>query len=264
MATMLADDGVVLAPPDPVDDPTTLAVAELDDEGRAEYRFYLRGTSAVGLRPEDTRSVRELHPTAIHVGTLGLVVEPMAFTLEALVASASDDVVVMVDPNCRPSAIADPAAYRARIARVLRRADVVKVSREDLAFLDPDRPTEDAARAMLRSGASAPQVVLVTNGADAAVIHTGRGQTRVDVPRVAVVDTVGAGDAFGGAFLAWWVASGFGRRELGDPVALRTAVQFAIGVAAMTCERAGADPPRLAELGELRARWPGRSEPAGT
>jgi fructokinase len=261
MATMLADDGVVLAPPDPVDDPTTLAVAELDDEGRAEYRFYLAGTSSIALRAEDTRSIRELHPAAIHVGTLGLVVEPIAPTLEAFVASASDEAVVMVDPNCRPSAIADPGAFRARIARVLRRADVVKVSHEDLAYLDPGRPTADAARAMLGSGTSAPSVVLVTNQSAAAVIHTRQDEIRVDVPRVEVVDTVGAGDAFGGAFLAWWVASGLGRGDLQDPVALRAAVEFAVGVAAMTCERAGADPPRFGELGELRARWPGRSEP---
>ena len=263
MASMLADDDVVPGCPDPVDEPTTLAVAELDDEGRAEYRFYLDGTSAVGLRPEDTRSVGNTRPVAIHVGTLGLVVEPMASTLEAFVDSASDDVVVMVDPNCRPSAIADPGGYRARIARVLRRADVVKVSREDLAFLDPDRPTDDAARAMLRGKASGPPVVLVTNGADAAVIHTGDRETRVKVPRVAVVDTVGAGDAFGGAFLAWWIASGLGRGDLRDPVALRAGAEFAVAVAAITCERAGADPPRLAELGELGSRWPGRSTPAG-
>jgi fructokinase len=230
---------------------------------RAEYRFYLAGTSSIALRAEDTRSIRELHPSAIHVGTLGLVVEPMASTLEAFVAAASDDVVVMVDPNCRPSVIADPAAFRARIARVLHRADVVKVSHEDLAYLDPGRATDDAARAMLGSGTSAPSVVLVTNQSAAAVIHTRQDELRVHVPSVAVVDTVGAGDAFGGAFLAWWVASGLGRSDLPDSVALRVAVEFAVGVAAMTCERAGADPPRFGELGELRARWPGRSEPAG-
>ena len=116
---------------------------------------------------------------------------------------------------------------------------------------------------MLGGKASGPSVVLVTNGADAAVIHTADGETRVKVPGVVVVDTVGAGDAFGGAFLAWWVASRLGRGYLRDPVGLHAAVEFAVGVAAITCERAGADPPRLAELGELGARWPGRSRLAG-
>lgn len=263
MASMLGNDGVVLGCPDPVDQPTTLAFAELDDEGRAEYRFYLDGTSAVDLRPEDTRSVRDLRAAAVHVGTLGLIAEPIGATLEAFVVSAADDVTVMIDPNCRPSVITDPGAYRARIARVLRRADVVKVSGEDLAFLDPGRPTDHAARAMLGSGATGPSVVLVTNGADPVAIHTEEGETRIDVPRVDLVDSVGAGDAFGGAFLAWWVASGLGRGDLRDSVALCAAAEFAVGVAAITCERAGANPPRLEELGELVARWPGRSTHAG-
>ena len=63
----------------------------------------------------------------MHVGTLGLVFEPIATALEALVAGLDDDVLLMVDPNCRPSAIPDPVAYRARLARILERADVVKV-----------------------------------------------------------------------------------------------------------------------------------------
>jgi fructokinase len=63
------------------------------------------------------------------------------------------------------------------------------------------------------------------------------------------VDTIGAGDAFGGGFLAWWGARGLGREELADPAQVAGATAFGILVAARTCERAGADPPRLAELG---------------
>jgi fructokinase len=70
-----------------------------------------------------------------------------------------------------------------------------------------------------------------------------------------VVDTIGAGDAFGGGFLAWWTAQGLGRDELrhGDPVmkALRTGAV----TAALTCTRPGADPPTLAEL-RARDWWP--------
>jgi fructokinase len=63
-----------------------------------------------------------------------------------------------------------------------------------------------------------------------------------------VVDTVGAGDAFGGAFLARWIERGFGRAALADEAALRDAVAWANRVAARTCGRAGADPPRRDEL----------------
>jgi fructokinase len=82
------------------------------------------------------------------------------------------------------------------------------------------------------------------------------GVTELPVPRVPIVDTVGAGDAFGGGFLAAWTEAGYGRADLADPSARQAATSFAIQVAAVTCERAGADPPTRAELkAGLRARW---------
>jgi fructokinase len=65
---------------------------------------------------------------------------------------------------------------------------------------------------------------------------------------VQVVDTIGAGDAFGGGFLAWWRSRGLGRDELEDTGLVVEATRFAVRVAAITCSRAGASPPRLAEL----------------
>ena len=43
----------------------------------------------------------------LHVGTLGLVLEPMAATIEQLIASMPGDVALVVDVNHRPAAIAD-------------------------------------------------------------------------------------------------------------------------------------------------------------
>lgn len=63
-----------------------------------------------------------------------------------------------------------------------------------------------------------------------------------------VVDTVGAGDSFSGGFLAHWLARGLGRRELTDLPAVVEAAAFGIKVAGITCQRAGADPPRALEL----------------
>ena len=257
MAARLAEDGVALGCPDPTAEPTTLALAELDADGQARYRFYLEGTSAPALRPTELRLVTAVAPVAVHVGTLGLVVEPIASTLEGFVAGLWPEVLVMLDPNCRPSAIADPAANRARLERILRRVDVVKLSREDLAFLRPGEAAEEAARALLgRAGEPGPAAVLVTAGSDPVVALTPHEAVRVVVPPVRVVDTVGAGDAFGGAFLAWWVRAGASRAGLADPAALRDAVAAAVQVAAITCERAGADPPHAAELVDRGPAWP--------
>ncbi len=102
-----------------------------------------------------------------------------------------------------------------------------------------------AARTLLERG---PSVVLLTDGDRGVVVLTRAATVDVPVPSVAVVDTVGAGDAFGGAFLARWVERGLGRRDLADTDALREAVSLAIEVAGITCMRAGADPPHRAEL----------------
>lgn len=251
----LVADGVGLACPEATAVPTTLALAELDGAGHASYHFYTEGTSAPALTLADLeRARRELAAgAALHVGTLGLVLEPMASTLERLVGELPAATLVMVDPNCRPALIPDLDAYRRRVGAILGRADIVKVSDEDLGILEPGLEPIAAARRIVAAGS---RVVLVTAGAEPATAVTAEAVVTVEVPRVRVADTVGAGDAFGGGFLAWWTASGLGREALGDPERLRAAVEAAIGVSAITCERVGAAPPTLAELHERGAAWP--------
>ena len=246
----LAGDGVSLAAAVETSDPTTLALAELDAAGAASYRFYTAGTSAAGLTADAATAALGMlgaPPSMLHAGTLGLVLEPAADALEAVVGRLAGSTLVMVDPNVRPAALPDPAAYRARLARVLAATDVVKVSDQDLAWLDRGRAPRAAAAALAANGG--PALVLLTRGGEGATAVL-RGGATIDVPapRVAVVDTIGAGDAFSGGFLAWWHREGLGREALGDPAAVEGATAFACLVAARTCERPGASPPRLDEL----------------
>jgi len=241
----LEADGVDLDSVVATDAPTTLALVELDAHGAARYRFYDQGTAAPGLTEADALAALPGSAAFLHVGTLGLVLEPMASALEALAAALAGRALVMVDPNCRPPTIVDPPAYRARLGRVLAGADVVKVSEEDLEWLAPGVAAVDAARALLGRG---PAVVLLTRGgAGATVLSAGRAAA-VPAPPVDVVDTIGAGDAFSGGWLAWWSQQGLGRDELGDAERVVAATRFACRVAARTCARAGASPPWRAEL----------------
>ena len=248
----LVADGVDLGLAPTTDDPTLLAVAEIGADGSASYQFHTAATAAVGLAPDDLPDGLPPDATALHVGTLGLVLEPMASAIEEFVASAPREVLVMADPNCRAAAISDPDGYRARLARILRRVDVVKASADDLTWLDPGREIVAAARAILEGG---PAVVLLTDGAGPVRIVTREHVVSVAVPVVAVVDTVGAGDAFGAGFLAAWTASAHGRTELGDATALAAATRFAIDVGVRTVSRAGADPPTLADLRQAGITW---------
>jgi fructokinase len=242
----LGHDGVTLGVPELSGLPTTLAAAAVDAGGAARYRFYLHGTSSAALDYPALAAALPPQVTALHAGSLALVMEPVATGIERLICGGlPPGTLVVIDPNCRPEAISDRQAYRARLARILRRADAVKVSAEDLAYLSPGLPAPAAAAGLLRQG---PALVLVTDGP-----RTARGvlpgqEVSVDVPVVKVVDTIGAGDAFGGAFLAWWLGNGLTRSDLSDPGLVRRALEAAVDVSALTCTRAGADPPWLREV----------------
>lgn len=252
----LAADGVALGVPALPGRPSTLAVADLDEGGSASYNFYLTGTAAAALDAPALAAALPTGVTAVHVGALGLVMEPVGGAVEHLIATGlPPDVLVMVDPNCRPSAIGDRDAYLERIERILRRADVVKASVDDLAYLRPGVPADVAATTL---PGDKPALVLVTDGprpARAFLPGGDGGVISVEVPRVTVADTIGAGDAFGGGFLAWWSASGLGRKELGSAEPVRAALRAAAEVAALTCTKPGAEPPLLSEVAGS-AGWP--------
>lgn len=242
LAAALAADGVALDERLRTERPTSLAMAQLDEQGSASYRFYFEGTSAEGLGAASALAALPSDAAALHVGSLGLVLEPMAEAVEALVAAASPGALVMLDPNLRPSIISDRARHGARLERVMARADVVKVSDADLLEMFPGLTPQDAASSLLEKG---PRLVLLTLGPEGAVALGAFGRQAIAAPAVTVVDTIGAGDTFSGAWLARWLELD---ADLADGQAVRDATEFACRAAALCCERAGAVPPTRAEL----------------
>jgi fructokinase len=253
LSDRLTADGAAIGIPEPSSLPSTLAVATLDQAGSAGYAFYLNGTAGADLDYEAMKKALPAGAAVVHVGDLGLVMEPIGAAIERLLLTdVQADTLVLLDPNCRPSAIADHQAYRKRIGVIARRADIVKASTEDLAYLYPGVSPGEAARALLDGG---PSLVLVTDGPSPARAFLPGSVLTEQVPSVTVVDTIGAGDAFGGGFLAWWTAHGLGRQDLGRADLVRPALRAAAAVAALTCARPGADPPALAEV-TARDWWP--------
>jgi len=250
MRDLLTADGVDPALTVSGPEPTTQSIADVSPDGHAQYRFVVDGTSAPNLTPEMLPASLDPAVKALHVGTLGLALQPIATTIAALVDHEHTKRLVMVDPNIRPTVVTGTTDYRSRLDRIIAQSTILKASDADVAWLFPELERLAAARALLARG---PKLVVVTLGAEGAIGMTASAEVRVLAPAVQVVDTIGAGDAFGAALLAWLNDHGKLSRDLRlEHDELRAALEFACLVASLTCTRPGADPPWRAELDHAR------------
>lgn len=227
--------------------PTTLAFVRLDD-GHASYTFYDENTAGRMIAPADL-PVLTPEVTALFFGGISLMVEPGGATYEALMTrEAVSGRVLMLDPNIRPGFIADEPAHRARIARMIGMAHIVKLSDEDLHWLSGPGEIAPLARALLEQG---PAAVFITRGAAGAHAFTARHSVFVAARKVAVADTVGAGDTFNAGVLAALELGGHltpeGVADLSE-AALTGALDLGVRAAAVTVSRPGANPPWAHEL----------------
>lgn len=238
--------------------PATLAIVDLDNAGVASYAFYVEGTADWAWQLAELPA--NAAGAALHTGSLAIGLEPGAETLVEWVAGQRErgDVFISLDPNVRPTLVLGEPRYRRRLERFVALAHLVKVSEEDLRALEPETEPELVARSWAAAG---PELVVVTRGPHGATAFPRAGEA-VDCPAVPVevLDTIGAGDAFTSGLLAFLAEHG--ALEVGacaslERTELLAALGFAAQVAALTCARAGADPPSRAELAaaaELRSR----------
>ncbi len=244
LRTALDAAGVDHARSPAVDRPCTLAFVALQD-GQASYTFYDTATALQGVQPGELPAL-DASVQALFFGGISLAGGGGA-AFATLCAQAGDR-VVMLDPNIRPGFIRDPAGYRARLAAMIARADIVKVSDEDLRWLTGPGDVPDLAAALRAQG---PAVVIVTEGADGARGFGPGGAMHVPAPAVTVVDTVGAGDTFNAGVLAALAEAGqLSRAAIAalDTPTLCAALELGTRAATVTVARAGATPPRRAEL----------------
>jgi fructokinase len=240
----LAGSGVDLSIAIPTAAPTPVATVTLDPAGVASYRFELDGRTDDGWSVADLPHALAAY-AALHVsGAFAMVRPAMRATVDTLLARESGRRLICFDPN--PRAALDPD--RPTLRRWVARADLVRVSADDLELTDPGQTIETVARQWRALG---PTIVVVTRGAAGVYAVGPAGECWAAAEPVTVVDTVGAGDAFTAGLLAWLhTASALtpaGLRRL-NHAGLTAALDYAQRVAAITCTRPGADPPWAAEL----------------
>lgn len=230
------------------DRPTTLAFVKLTD-GHASYSFFDENSAGRMIAPVDLPPL-SAEVTALYFGGISLAVEPGAETYATLAEREGAGRTVMLDPNIRPGFIQDIATYRTRLDRMIARADIVKVSDEDLNWIYPG--TDALADKLAQLCASGPALVILTRGGEgASAIMADGTEVHVASRKVAVVDTVGAGDTFNAGVLARLSELGLlapGALAEADPAAIKDALGFGAAVAAITVSRSGANPPWREEL----------------
>jgi fructokinase len=230
---------------------SSLAFVHQEPGQEAQYVFYSENSADRNLLPADLPDTFEDDVSAIHFGSISLMVEPSASTLEQCMRREHAARLITLDPNVRAQLIADADGYRRRLDGWVRLADLVKVSRADLQWLYPELSIDQVVQHWRGLGA---RVVVVTLGADGAVAFgQGAMATQPAFP-VNVVDTVGAGDAFMAGALAWLYRASLLHRTALNGITtgeLTALLSFANRVSAFTCTRVGADPPHLEELADL-------------
>src|SRR5689334_19902950 len=229
---------------------TTLAFVRIV-AGESHYAFYDAATASANWSYRRGAIAFDA-VDAVHIGSTTLVHDRGAREAGALVADAKASATISFDPNCRPNLVAEREAYAARMSAFADQADLVRMSDVDFEYLHGDEPYAERASAWLARGAG---LIVITRGTKGALAwHARAGAIEVEAPSVEVIDTIGAGDSFHAALL-------FALREQGclERTKLRTAggdqlrraLSFACGCAAITCTRAGADPPRRSEVTAL-------------
>jgi fructokinase len=226
--------------------PTTLAFVHLTNR-QATYTFYDENSAGRMLVEADLPSLDDT-VEALHFSCISLIPEPCGSTYEALMRREHGRRVTMLDPNIRAAFITDKASHLGRMRRMIAMADIVKLSDEDLAWFGETGSHDEIAARWLELG---PKLVVVTRGGDGAVGYTKRERVEVPARSVEVADTVGAGDTFNAGILCSLHDNGLLTKPRVAALSradVHRALDFAMGAAAVTVSRPGANPPWRREM----------------
>lgn len=247
----LRQSGVVIPDDSIGGEPTSSAIATLDDRGRASYEFDITwDVQLPDTLPGDV--------VTLHTGSLATVLAPGRDAVSELIGRehARGRATISLDLNARPSLVDNREELVDRLDQLIPLAHVVKMSEEDLEYLWPDDTFDAMAERLLAAGEVA--IVLVTRGPDGAWAATRQTAVAVPAPQVELVDTVGAGDAFTAGLLDALATANLLGADNADLLAqqsdeeIRRLIEAAALVAAITCSRRGADPPTAAEVSNYR------------
>jgi fructokinase len=249
LAAVLAEEGVNLDHALRTHRLSTISVVATDADGHARYSFHGEAAADRSFAIADLKPDLPVEIGALTFGSYTLAVEPVASAYLALARREKGKRLISIDPNIRPTVIGSLAGYDQHLFKFFRTAGLIKASEEDIHLLyGKSAQIGEIARAWQKEG---PTLVVITRGALGAVAFY-RDQT-IEMPgrRVEVIDTVGAGDSFHAAFLAWIHREHGVRPDILENLSvdsLRRALHYAIIASSITCSRRGALLPNRSDV----------------
>ena len=224
------------------DKQTCLAIVSLSDSGSASYEFVIENTATFDFTPDWLPNPETERPSLLHIGTLATVIEPGASVLFDWAQSVTKVAPIVFDPNIRPAVIGERKQYVAQVERWVSISSAVKVSDEDIRWLYPSLEIEQVVDNWLEKG---PSLIVVTSGDKGLAGYLIGKKVSIDAIKVAVADTVGAGDTVGAILVEAIVKDGL---DTLSGVRLEMMLKRAAKAASITVSRSGANPPTLKEI----------------
>lgn len=224
------------------DKPTCLAIVSLSESGSASYEFVIENTATFDFTSTWLPNPQTEQPSLLHIGTLATVIEPGASVLFEWAQSVAKIAPIVFDPNIRTAVINDRKQYVKQVERWVSISSAVKVSNEDIRWLYPSLEIDQVVKNWLTKG---PSLIVVTYGDKGLAGYRVGEKLIIDAVKVAVVDTVGAGDTVGAILVEAIVKDGLSSLS---GMRLEMMLKRAAKAAAITVSRSGANPPTLEEI----------------
>ena len=224
------------------DKPTCLAIVSLSDSGSASYDFVIENTATFDFAPDWLPNPQSERPSLLHIGTLATAIEPGATILFEWAQSVAKVAPIVFDPNIRPAVISNRKQYVMQVERWVSISSAIKVSDEDIRWLYPSFGIDQVVNNWLAKG---PSLIVITYGDKGLAGYRVGEKVSVEVVKVLVADTVGAGDTVGAILVEAIVKNGLSSLS---GVRLEMMLKRAAKAAAINVSRSGANPPTLTEI----------------
>ena len=184
---------------------TSLSFVALKEDGGREFTFYRKPGADMLLSPEDVKDEWFEDAGILHFCSVSLGDFPMKKAHEAAIEKARDrGMMISFDPNLRFNLWDDKDALKAAVHEFIPKADILKLSDEELFFVTGEEKIKDALPKLFEKGVS---LVIYTEGKNGASAYTKNTSAFSAIEKhVKAVDTTGAGDGFIGSFL-WQLLS---------------------------------------------------------